>query len=172
MSLLLLRTCLVIFTKVRNYLINLFFNYIQLIMNEIEILNYAQMNFIQNGLYMVAFTAFVFITFRLMRFQREQNANIFGKVLVTIFGLCTVFFGYNVFSFLYVNQLGQSYRLSELQSSGVELSALSQNWVDYIGYTVSDGLPIPFSPEPAAYIFLITLAVMVIAGVWVNLSKN
>ena len=172
MSLLLLRTCLVIFTKVRNYLINLFFNYIQLIMNEIEILNYAQMNFIQNGLYMVAFTAFVFITFRLMRFQREQNANIFGKVLVTIFGLCTVFFGYNVFSFLYVNQLGQSYRLSELHSSGVELSALSQNWVDYIGYTVSDGLPIPFSPEPAAYIFLITLAVMVIAGVWVNLSKN
>ena len=172
MSLLLLRTCLVIFTKVRNYLINLFFNYKLLIMNEIEILNYAQMNFIQNGLYMVAFTAFVFITFRLMRFQREQNANIFGKVLVTIFGLCTVFFGYNVFSFLYVNQLGQSYRLSELQSSGVELSALSQNWVDYIGYTVSDGLPIPFSPEPAAYIFLITLAVMVIAGVWVNLSKN
>ena len=68
-------------------------------MNEIEILNYAQMNFIQNGLYMVAFTAFVFITFRLIRFQREQNANIFGKVLVTIFGLCTVFFGYNVFSF-------------------------------------------------------------------------
>ena len=172
MSLLLLRTCLVIFTKVRNYLINLFFNYKLLIMNEIEILNYAQMNFIQNGLYMVAFTALVFITFRLMRFQREQNANIFGKVLVTIFGLCTVFFGYNVFSFLYVNQLGQSYRLSELQSSGVELSALSQNWVDYIGYTVSDGLPIPFSPEPAAYIFLITLAVMVIAGVWVNLSKN
>ena len=42
-------------------------------MNEIEILNYAQMNFIQNGLYMVAFTAFVFITFRLIRFQREQS---------------------------------------------------------------------------------------------------
>ena len=141
-------------------------------MNEIEILNYAQMNFIQNGLYMVAFTVFVFITFRLMRFQREQNANVFGKILVTIFGLCTTFFGYNVFSFLYVNQLGQSYRLSELQSSGAELTALSQNWVDYIGYTVADGLPIPFSPEPAAYVFLGTFATMVIAGVWVNLSKN
>ena len=102
----------------------------------------------------------------------DKYVNIFGKVLVTLFGLCTVFFGYNVFSFLYVNQLGQSYRLSELESSGVELSALSQNWVDYIGYTVSDGLPIPFSPEPTAYIFLITLGVMVIAGVWVNLSKK
>ena len=105
-------------------------------MNEIEILNYAQMNFIQNGLYMVAFTAFVFITFRLIRFQREQNANIFGKVLVTIFGLCTVFFGYNVFSFLYSNQLSQSFRLSELQSTGVEISSLSQQWIDFMGYTV------------------------------------
>ena len=53
-----------------------------------------------------------------------------------------------------------------------ELTALSQNWVDYIGYTVSDGLPIPFSPEPAAYLFLGTFAIMVIAGVWVNLSKD
>ena len=77
-----------------------------------------------------------------------------------------------VFSFLYVNQLGQSYRLSELQSSGAELTALSQNWIDYIGYTVADGLPIPISPEPAAYVFLATFATMVIAGVWVNLSKN
>tara|TARA_B100000989_G_C19481750_1_gene445476 strand:- start:601 stop:1026 length:426 start_codon:yes stop_codon:yes gene_type:complete len=141
-------------------------------MNEIEILNYAQMNFIQNGLYMVAFTAFIFITFRLMRFQREQNTNIFGKLLVTIFGLCTVFFGYNVFSFLYSNQLGQSYRLSELQSSGVELTALSQNWINYMGYTVDDGLPIPFGPEPLAYVFLITLTVMIIAGIWANLTKN
>ena len=85
-------------------------------MNEVEILNYAQMNFIQNGLYMVAFTAFVFITFRLMRAQKEQNANVFVKILVTIFGLCTTFFRYNVFSFLYVKKLGQSYILSELQS--------------------------------------------------------
>ena len=130
------------------------------------------MNFIQNGLYMVAFTAFVFITFRLMRFQREQNANVFGKILVTIFGLCTTFFGYNVFSFLYVNQLGQSYRLSELQSSGAELTALSQNWVDYIGYTVADGLPIPLVLSLQLMSFLGTFATMVIAGVWVNLSKN
>ena len=101
-----------------------------------------------------------------------SNANIFGKVLVTIFGLCTVFFGYNVFSFLYSNQLSQSFRLSELQSTGVEISSLSQQWIDFMGYTVVDGPSIPFGPEPTAYIFLITLAVMVIAGVWVNLSKN
>ena len=87
-------------------------------MSEIEILNYAQLNFIQNAIYMLGFVGLIFITFRLIRYQRENNANMLGKIFVTIFGLCSVFYGYNVFSFLYSNQLAQSYRLSELQSNG------------------------------------------------------
>jgi|TARA_Y100000996_G_C22250569_1_gene531673 hypothetical protein len=140
-------------------------------MKEIEILNYAQLNFIQNGLYMLTFAVLIFITFRLVRFQREANANTFAKVLVTIFGLCTVFFGYNVFSYLYSNQLTQSYRLSELKAKGVELSSTAQGYIDFTGHTFSDGLP-QFAPEPAAIIFLATFAIMIIAGTWVNLSKD
>tara|TARA_X000001036_G_scaffold136258_1_gene129044 strand:+ start:1770 stop:2192 length:423 start_codon:yes stop_codon:yes gene_type:complete len=140
-------------------------------MKEIEILNYAQLNFIQNGLYMLSFAVLIFITFRLVRFQREANSNVFGKVLVTVFGLCTVFFGYNVFSYLYSNQLAQSYRLSELKATGVELSSTAQQYLDFTGHTVSDGLP-PFTPEPAAMIFLVTFAIMIIAGTWMNLSKE
>jgi len=140
-------------------------------MKEIEILNNAQLNFIQNGLYMLTFAVLIFITFRLIRFQREANSNIFGKVLVTLFGLCTVFFGYNVFSYLYVNQLSQSYSLSELKSTGVELSSISEQYIDITGHTVADGLP-SFMPEPAAIVFLVTFAIMVIAGTWINLSKD
>ena len=57
-------------------------------MNEIEVFNGTQLALIANGIYLVTFTALVFITFRLIRFQRENQANIFGKILVTIFGLC------------------------------------------------------------------------------------
>ena len=141
-------------------------------MSEIEILNYAQLNFIQNAIYMLGFVGLIFITFRLIRYQRENNANILGKIFVTIFGLCSVFYGYNVFSFLYSNQLAQSYRLSELQSNGMELTPLSENWIEFIGYTVSDGLPIPFSPEPTAILFIATFGLMVIAGVWGNLQNK
>ena len=141
-------------------------------MSEIEILNYAQLNFIQNAIYMLGFVGLIFITFRLIRYQRENNANMLGKIFVTIFGLCSVFYGYNVFSFLYSNQLAQSYRLSELQSNGMELSPLSENWIEFIGYTVSDGLPIPFSPEPTAILFIATFGLMVIAGVWGNLQNK
>ena len=82
-------------------------------MSEIEILNYAQLNFIQNAIYMLGFVGLIFITFRLIRYQRENNANMLGKIFVTIFGLCSVFYGYNVFSFLYSNQLAQSYLLKQ-----------------------------------------------------------
>lgn len=141
-------------------------------MNEVEIFNGTQLALIANGLYLVTFAALVFITFRLIRFQRENQANTFGKILVTIFGLCTTFYGYTVFSYLRNLQLGQSYRLSALKESGVELTPWAQSIVDFTQYTVQDGLPLPFSPEPAAVVFVVTFAVMVVAGVWLNLSKS
>ena len=141
-------------------------------MNEIEILNYYQLAFVANAIYCLTFAALIFITFRLVRFQRENNANTFGKVLVTIFGLCTVFFGYNVFSYLYNAQLAQSYRLSELLSNGAEISEVTKSYIDFTGFTVENGWPPTFIPEPAALVFIITFAVMVVAGVWVNLSND
>ena len=125
-----------------------------------------------NAVYLLSFTGLIFITFRLVRFQREANSNTFGKVLVTIFGLCTAFYGYTIFSFTYNLQLGQAYRLSELKSKGTELSTVSDSFMEFIGYSASDGWPPSFSPEPAALIFVVTFAIMIIAGTWVNLSKD
>ncbi|MAS30310.1 MAG: hypothetical protein CMC44_06905 [Flavobacteriaceae bacterium] len=141
-------------------------------MNELEILNYHQLAFVANAVYLLSFTGLIFITFRLVRFQREANSNTFGKVLVTIFGLCTAFYGYTIFSFTYNLQLGQAYRLSELKSKGTELSTVSDSFMEFIGYSASDGWPPSFSPEPAALIFVVTFAIMIIAGTWVNLSKD
>tara|TARA_B100000965_G_C19080616_1_gene536134 strand:- start:62 stop:487 length:426 start_codon:yes stop_codon:yes gene_type:complete len=141
-------------------------------MNELEILNYHQLAFVANAVYLLSFTGLIFITFRLVRFQREANSNNFGKVLVTIFGLCTAFYGYTIFSFTYNLQLGQAYRLSELKSKGTELSTVSDSFMEFIGYSASDGWPPSFSPEPAALIFVVTFAIMIIAGTWVNLSKD
>ena len=141
-------------------------------MNELDILNYYQLSFVANAAYMLSFTGLVFITFRLVRFQREQNSNIFGKILVTIFGLCTAFYGYSVFSYLRSSQLAQSYRLSELKESGVELSTVTDSIIEFTGYSISDGWPPSFLPETAANIFLITYALMIVAGTWINLSND
>ena len=141
-------------------------------MNELDILNHFQLTFIANAVYMLTFTGLVFITFRLIRFQREQNSNILGKILVSVFGLCTVFYGFTVFSYLRNAQLAQSFRLSELKESGVKLSTVTDSFIEFTGYTVSEGWPPAFMPEPAANIFLITFALMIIAGTWLKLSKE
>jgi len=141
-------------------------------MNELDILNHFQLSFVANAVYMLTFTGLVFITFRLVHFQREQNSNILGKILVSVFGLCTTFYGYSVFSYLRNAQLAQSYRLSELKESGVELSTVTNSFIEFTGYSVADGWPPAFMPETAANIFLITFALMIIAGTWMKLSKD
>ena len=141
-------------------------------MNELDILNHFQLTFVANAVYMLTFTGLIFITFRLVRFQREQNSNILGKILVSVFGLCTTFYGYSVFSYLRNAQLAQSYRLSELKESGVELSTVTNSFIEFTGYSVKDGWPPAFMPETAANIFLITFALMIIAGTWMKLSKD
>ena len=45
-------------------------------------------------------------------------------------------------------------------------------FIEFAGYSVSDGWPPSFAPEPAANIFLIAFALMIIAGTWLNLSKK
>ena len=141
-------------------------------MSEIEILNYHQLAFVANAVYLLSFTGLIFITFRLVRFQRESKSNVFGKVLVTLFGLCTAFYGYTIFSFTYNLQLGQAYRLSEIKAKGAELSTVTDSFIDFIGYSATDGWPPSFTPEPAAMLFVIVFAVMIIAGTWMNLSNN
>ena len=124
-------------------------------MNELEILNYYQLSFVANAIYSLTFAALIFITFRLIRL-------IWGK-----------YFHFNISCILPLySQLAQSYRLSELLSNGVELSEVTKSYIDFTGYTVAEGWPPAFMPEPAALVFLITFTVMVIAGVWVNLTKD
>ena len=67
-------------------------------MSEIEILNYHQLAFVANAVYLLSFTGLIFITFRLVRFQRESNSNVFGKVLVTLFGHMSMFYLYQFYT--------------------------------------------------------------------------
>ena len=51
-------------------------------MSELEILNNTQLSLIANGIYLLTFTGLIFITFRLIRYQRENNEIPSEKVLV------------------------------------------------------------------------------------------
>ena len=71
-----------------------------------------------------------------------------------------------------INQLSQSFKLSELESQGVGISSVAKGFIDFTGHTFDKGVPSSFTPEPAAAIFLITFAVMTIGGIWMKLTKD
>ena len=61
-------------------------------MTEVEILNNSQLGFIQNAIYTVAIVIMTFIAFRLARVANEKNANVLGKIVVTLYGVMFTFF--------------------------------------------------------------------------------
>ena len=72
-------------------------------MNEFEVLQYFQSGFQQNASYLLVVTILICLNFYLIRRARETNMPSYGKALVTIFGLMTVYFGWTVGTFLKVD---------------------------------------------------------------------
>ena len=106
-------------------------------MNEFEILQNAQSSFQQNAAYLLVVTILVCLNFYLIRRAREVNMPVYGKALTTIFGLMTVNFGWTVGSFLLGTQNDMAFRLNELKAKGVEISAASENWIEFMGSPTS-----------------------------------
>lgn len=140
-------------------------------MNEYEILNLSGQYFINNAMYTLAVVIMTFVSFRIARVARDKNASVFGKVLVTIFGACNVFFGLQVSSYLVLQQKSQSFQLSELLASGVEISTSSKAIIKTMGHTVADGVP-SLAPGVTGVILWVTVALLIIGITWLDLTKK
>lgn len=134
-------------------------------MNEFQIYQIAQLNFINNAIYTLAVVIMTAICFYLIRRSRELNFPTYGKAIITVFCVCTIFFGLQVSSYLVLNQKNMSFQLSELQQNGVEVSTVGQSLIETYGQTVADG-PAALAPDIPAIILWITIAVMFLSGLW------
>ena len=136
-------------------------------MTEIEILNNSQLGFIQNAIYTVAIVIMTFIAFRLARVANEKNANVLGKIAVTLYGVMVTFFWIQVSSYLSIQQKGLAYSLSELKATGVKLSAGSEDAVSRFQVNLSDGYP-ALAPELPSIIFAAVILLIVIGTTWLK----
>ena len=102
-------------------------------MNEFEVLQYFQSGFQQNASYLLVVTILICLNFYLIRRARETNMPSYGKALVTIFGLMSVYFGWTVGAFLRAMQINMAVTLSELKDTGVSITAASNNWIVTMG---------------------------------------
>ena len=77
-------------------------------MNEFEIYQIYNLNFINNAIYTVAEVLMTSVSFYLIRRSKELNALTYAKVVLSIFCLCAMFFGIQVGSFLTLSKKGLS----------------------------------------------------------------
>ena len=92
-------------------------------MTEFEILQIAHNSFQQNSVYLLVVTILLCLNFYLIRRARELNMPGYGKVLTTVFGLMTVNFGWTLGTFLRGTQVDMAFRLTELKSKRIAISA-------------------------------------------------
>jgi len=88
----------------------------------------------------------------------------YGKALVTIFGLMSVYFGWTVGAFLRAMQINMAVTLSELKATGVSITAASNDWIVTMGNPTE-----PYSagtPDVPTMIFWGIIALMLILGMW------
>ena len=140
-------------------------------MTEVEILNNSQLGFIQNAIYTVAIVIMTFIAFRLARVANEKNANVLGKIVVTLYGVMVTFFFIQVCSYLSMQQKGLAYSLSELKATGVKLSAGSEDAVSRFQVNLSDGYP-ALVPEIPSIIFAAVVLLIVIGTTWLKTTSE
>lgn len=133
-------------------------------MSEFEILQIAHNSFQQNAAYLLVVTILLCLNFYLIRRAREINMPVYGKGLTTIFGLMTINFGWTVGTFLRGTQIDMAFRLSELKAKGIDISAASDNWIEFMGNPIT-----PYTantPDVPTMVFWGLIALMLVLGMW------
>ena len=136
-------------------------------MSEFEILEHNSLNYINNGMYMVALAILIFIALRAARVTNESGGNIAAKILTSIFGVFVAFFSLQLAGWRVLFDTNTAARLAELQESGVELSIQGKAWLTNSGVTSGDYLMEPpmFADIPSVLLTLVIL-LMILGTTW------
>lgn len=134
-------------------------------MNEFELYEIMQLNFINNAIYTVAVILMTAIAFYLIRRARELNFPTYGKTILTVFCLCVVFFGLQVSSYLVLNQKNSAFNLAELKASGGEISAVGESLIELWGGQNMEG-PASLAPDLPSMVLWGVISIMFIVGLW------
>ena len=80
-------------------------------MNEFQIYELANLNFINNAIYLLCVIIMTALAFYLIRRTRELNMPTYAKGVMTLFCSCVIFFGLQVSSYLVATQKNMSFQL-------------------------------------------------------------
>lgn len=134
-------------------------------MNEFQIYQLSNLNFINNAIYLLCVIVMTVLAFYLIRRSRELNMPTYAKAVLTLFCTCIIFFGIQVSSYMIQTQKNISYQLSELKQNGIEISSNGEAIIGQFGHTVEMG-PAPLAPDLPSIVIWATIAFMFVGGIW------
>ena len=143
-------------------------------MSEFEIQTVLNNSLIQQSLFMFAFLFSAWFSGRAAVVSNESgNANIISKIVITAFALSSIFY-INLqvcYIDLHVNNYGHS--LAVLKESGVDISARAEAAIEFFGSSASEVPMLGFIPEsPIAIIFILSITLILLSGIWVSGNKE
>jgi len=143
-------------------------------MGEVEITNIVQNGLINQALYLFAFAFLTWFAGRAAIVTNESgNANIFSKIVITAFGLSSIYYLNLQFAYVEWHLRGFGHSLAVLKESGGEISNRGIANIDLFGGSANEVPDMNLIPsDPIALILIGSLTLIMLSAIWMNGSNN
>ncbi len=144
-------------------------------MNEFEINTLLNNGLIQQALYAFAFLFATWFAGRCAVVTNETgNANLFSKIVISGFGLSSIYFLNLQFTYVDFHLKNYAHSLHNLKESGAEISSRGDTAIELFGRGNASEVPgmslIP--ADPIGIVFIASLTLIILASIWMSGSNN
>ena len=141
-------------------------------MSEFQIISMMNSGLAMNGLFLIGFSFLAWFSGRASVIMHEKgNANLFGKIIISAFSLTSIWYINLQFAYVSLGIRGAAHSMAVLKEETGSVSARGQSLID--NFDGSTEVP-TFSlfSEPAGLILVISLALCLLSGIWIDNSKE
>ena len=144
-------------------------------MSEFEINTLLNNGLIQQALYAFAFLFATWFAGRCAVVTNETgNANLFSKIVISGFGLSSIYFLNLQFTYVDFHLKNYAHSLYNLKESGAEVSSRGDAAIELFGRGNASEVPgmslIP--ADPIGIVFIASLTLIILASIWMSGSNN
>tara|TARA_B100000029_G_scaffold506836_1_gene590328 strand:+ start:176 stop:613 length:438 start_codon:yes stop_codon:yes gene_type:complete len=144
-------------------------------MSEFEINTLLNNGLIQQALYAFAFLFATWFAGRCAVVTNETgNANLFSKIVISGFGLSSIYFLNLQFTYVDFHLKNYAHSLYNLKESGADISSRGDTAIELFGRGNASEVPgmslIP--ADPIGIVFIASLTLIILASIWMSGSNN
>ena len=136
-------------------------------MNEIEIYNQLSLSLNTTALFGLVWAFLLWVAGRSASVALENNAGVFMKIAVTVFGLVSLYQFNIALSWVRFNFESAAHSLAVLKESGVDISARAESFIN--NANGSTDVPVfNITPDLIGILFLLSVGYLIVGRLWLG----